>query len=90
MDGSEDTYAEHIYGYDEMDKYAYVLEEARRRMSSMAKKYSHPGRAASSIEKEMPVCAPAVATNAYATVEYTYNLEKWRWNGHPCRKTDYV
>lgn len=74
MDGSEDTYAEHIYGYDEMDKYAYVLEESETPNVKHGEEVFPPGTSSFFYwKKKMPVCAPAVATNAYATVEYIYN-----------------
>ena len=71
MEGSSDTYASHSYTYDEMDKYAYTK-------SKEGENVEHGTEVAGETsnfdyyEYKKPAIAPAIATNAYTTIEYDY------------------
>lgn len=67
-----DTYAEHVYSYDEMEDYAYIYTEIGTNVEHGTEVFP-PGTADFDYyEYKKPAIAPAIAENAYMTVEYDY------------------
>lgn len=72
MPTCEDTYAEHVYTYDEMENYAYIYEEIGTDVEHGTEVFP-PGTADFDYyEYKKPAIAPAIAENAYMMVEYDY------------------
>lgn len=72
MPTCDDTYAEHVYTYDEMENYAYIYEEIGTNIEHGTEVFP-PGTADFDYyEYKKPAIAPAIAENAYMTVEYDY------------------
>jgi len=73
MTTCDDTYAEHIYTHDEMENYAYIYTEVGANVEHGTEVFP-PGTANFDYyEYKKPAIAPAIAENAYMTVEYVYN-----------------
>jgi hypothetical protein len=69
--GTNESYAEHIYNYDEMENYAYVhikpeIEEVEHGTETLeTDNFDYK-------ESKIPAIAPAYAVNAYTSIEYDY------------------
>lgn len=69
--GGGDTYANHVYSYEEMDNYAYIESESGTNVEHGTEVQ---GQTADFeyYKYKKPAIAPAIAKNAYTVIEYDY------------------
>lgn len=66
-----DTYKDHAYTYEEMENYAYIKSKVGENVEHGTEVFPDTDNF-DYYEYKKPAIAPAIATNAYTTIEYDY------------------